>query len=510
MVPFDQLADRVSAALWNLHPVWAVRLGKHEYDGQVPGLSAAALAAGYDRLRRLRDQLVGPAGLEPAPELDRAVLLAALDSEVLAGEGPAGWFRSPCCYLEPLAVEAYLGRDYAPVGLRLEAAATVLAAAGEVLAAARANLEPVLSRAAVEWSMGQAGGLAGRLERGLPLTADTSDPAGERRLREAASGAAAELRAFAEWLGAERLPSARASVGFGVEVVEQMLGEGLPAGRPAAELARRAHRALAGDRAALAEIEEGAPGETASAPARHSVDSLREALAEAADFARRAGVATIPAEIAWAVVEDPGLPGGSARLDPPGPYDDPGTGAVLWVGGPDAGEAGEVHDRAVSAGCPGRLLVARGRSVAPGEVLRRFSARGFEEGWALYAGEAMWEAGYRHDHPAWRRAWLRRALRAGCRLACAVELHVGEMSLEQAEGFFMEQARCDEAAARREVARVAVDPGCGAAALGRLEILELRRRWVDRFPHRGMGAFHDGLLSRGAPPLGLLSKVVMP
>jgi len=99
---------------------------------------------------------------------------------------------------------------------------------------------------------------------------------------------------------------------------------------------------------------------------------------------------------------------------------------------------------------------------------------------------------------------------AAARLAAALGVHHGEMSLEQAEVFFMEQAWCDRATARREAARVAVDPGCAAAALGKLEILDLGRRWAERFPDRGLGAFHDALLSRGAPPLGLLSTAVLP
>jgi len=183
---------------------------------------------------------------------------------------------------------------------------------------------------------------------------------------------------------------------------------------------------------------------------------------------------------------------------------------VLCAGAPEGGWGpGALDDLAVAAAYPGRLLQALRAAAAPSEAARRFSSRAFEEGWSLYAGELMWEAGYRAAGPAWRRAWLRRALRADCRLVCVPALHRGEMSIEQAEVLFMELGNCERAVARREAGRAAVDPGCLSAALGRLEILDLRRRWQGRFPGAPLGAFHDVLLSRGAPPLGLLELVVL-
>jgi len=164
----------------------------------------------------------------------------------------------------------------------------------------------------------------------------------------------------------------------------------------------------------------------------------------------------------------------------------------------------------VAAAYPGRLLQALRAGGAPTEAARRLAFRSFAEGWALYAGEAMWEAGHRGAGPAWRRVWLQRALRADCHLVCVPALHRGEMSVEQAEVLFMEQGKCERAAARREADRAAVDPGCLSAALGRLEILDLRRRWRERHPGAPLGVFHDALLSRGAPPLGLLERVVLP
>ncbi len=504
MALFDQLVDRVSAALWNLFPLAAVRLGKHEYDGQVPDLGAESLAAAYDRLGRLRGQVASLTGLAPDQELDRAVLLAALDTEVLAGEVTDSWRWDPGRYLKVLAVEAYLSRDYAPAGLRVEKAAMVLQSAPEVLAAARANLRPVIPRPAAERGVEQARGLAARLAGGPARLGVASGGAEEQWLQEAADEASAQLEGFARWLEAERLSAADEGFRFGEEAVEQMLQAGEMLGRSLDEAAGLGRSALAIDRAALAEAE----GEAAATSPDGWADALRAAVEEARRFAAGAGVATLPDAVPLGVLEWPGA--SFVGLEPPGPYDDLASGAVLCAGAPEGGWGpGALDDLAVAAAYPGRLLQALRTAAAPTEAARRFSFRAFEEGWSLYAGESMWEAGYRAAGPAWRRAWLRRALRADCRLVCVPALHRGEMSIEQAEVLFMEQGRCERAVARREAGQAAVDPGCLSAALGRLEILDLRRRWQGRFPGASLGAFHDLLLSRGAPPLGLLERVVL-
>ncbi len=507
---FDQLADRVSAALWNLHPSWAVRLGKHEYDGVVPDLSAEALADGRERLGRLRGQVAALTDLTTGQELDRATLLAALDGEILAGETRRGWARQPSAYLEPLDVGPYLGRDYAPAGLRLERAAAVLEATPEVLSAARANLDPVLPAAAVNWARRRARALAGALAAG-PVVGGEADPEEERWLRAAAAGAAAEVEAFAAWLEIERLPAADEKHAVGIGALAEMLRVGEALERPLSEIAALAARTLAADRAAAEEAagEERPPSGEPPVSEERWAEAVQAAAGRARRFAARAGLAGIPDDVALLVLGSPSPGGEEVALDPPGPYDDPAGVAVLYADGPGR-EPGEADDLAVAAVYPGRLLQSRRAAAAPTEVARRLASRGFREGWALYAGEAMWEAGYRGGSPAWRRAWLSRAQRAGCRLVCAVALNAGEMSREQAEGYFMEQSRCSIETARLEVEWAAGDPGSLSAGLGRLEILDLRRRWEERSSGTPRGVFHDALLSRGSPPLGLLERVVLP
>jgi hypothetical protein len=512
MALLDQLADRVSAALWNLHPLRAVRLGKHEYDGQVPDLSADALAAGYERLGRLQEQLTALTGLSPDQELDRSVLLASLDAEVVAGEAADGWRWNPLWYLEALAVDAYLGRDYAPSGLRLERAVAVLQSASEVLAAARANLRPVMPRPAAEWGVGRTRALAARLAAGPCFAAGMPDSAEEQWLHAAAGAAAAELQAFADWLEAERLPVADERSPLGGGVIEQFLRSGELLDRPLDEIVALGTMALATDRATLVAAGEEAERDEAAGPVPGGPPALvARAVEEARRFTAEAGLVTLPGDIPLVVAGC--LPPGSeeAGVDAPGPYDDPACGAVLYAGGPEnGGEPAVPDDLAVGAAYPGRLLQALRAAAAPTEVARRFPSRGFTDGWALYAGDVMAEAGYRGAGPAWRRAWERRAVAADCHLLCVPALQRGQMSLEQAEVLFMEQGGCERVAARREAERAFIDPGCLSAALGRLEILGLRRSWQDRHPGAPLLALHDALLSRGAPPLGLIGRVVLP
>ena len=133
----EQLADRVSAALWGLHPVWAVEAGKHQYDGQVPDLSAGTIEASLERLGRLRAQLDELTGLAVDEQWEREVLLGVVARERFDLERAVRWRRDPAWYLEPLDVSVYPERDYAPGGLRLERAAALLGEAGGLLTQGR-------------------------------------------------------------------------------------------------------------------------------------------------------------------------------------------------------------------------------------------------------------------------------------------------------------------------------------------------------------------------------------
>jgi hypothetical protein len=94
---------------------------------------------------------------------------------------------------------------------------------------------------------------------------------------------------------------------------------------------------------------------------------------------------------------------------------------------------------------------------------------------------------------------------ADCRLACAPLLYSGQIPFERVRQVFEREAGLSAPAAAAEAGRLAADPGLVLGALGRVGILEARRRWGGGRP---WGAFHEALLGAGAVPLGLLDRLL--
>ena len=84
------------------------------------------------------------------------------------------------------------------------------------------------------------------------------------------------------------------------------------------------------------------------------------------------------------------------------------------------------------------------------------------------------------------------------------------MSVDEATRFFMENAHMAQLPARREAQRGTFDPGYLNYTLGKMMILKLageyRREQGSAFTPR---AFHDRLLSYGAPPLPLVRRAML-
>ncbi|MDQ1395856.1 MAG: hypothetical protein QOG64_1115, partial [Acidimicrobiaceae bacterium] len=163
-----------------------------------------------------------------------------------------------------------------------------------------------------------------------------------------------------------------------------------------------------------------------------------------------------------------------------------------------------VHEVTPGHYAHGRLL----RRVR-GDVRRSLFSPAFVEGWAHYAEELFVEEGFRADDPRFAIGVYIEALLRVTRLAVAIGVHTGSMTLEDAVHRFEEDGYQRGPAARSEAVRAYWDPTYGRYTWGKLEIRSLRddavAQWGRKYSHR---RFHEALLSLGAPPLGLMDDAL--
>jgi len=133
----------------------------------------------------------------------------------------------------------------------------------------------------------------------------------------------------------------------------------------------------------------------------------------------------------------------------------------------------------------------------------------YSEGWALYAEQLAWEAGFQED-PLDNLGRLQAEMFRAVRLVVDTGLHHKRWSRERAIEYMLAHTGMGVKDVTAEIERYLVMPGQALAyKVGMMQILKLRER-----ARRELGeafdikAFHDQVLGHGALPLPLLEKVV--
>jgi uncharacterized protein (DUF885 family) len=160
-------------------------------------------------------------------------------------------------------------------------------------------------------------------------------------------------------------------------------------------------------------------------------------------------------------------------------------------------------------GYPGHHLHALHLKRVPGDVRRQFTTSVFIEGWGLYTEDLMFEQGYFTD-PRARLIQLVNSLWRAVRVVVDTGLHTRGMTIPEAADMLVQVSRLEPANATIEAARYAITPTYAASYLvGRLELLDLRKRYFARHPGAADREFHDRLLSFGAIPFDLIERELL-
>jgi hypothetical protein len=506
----DELSPRLRAVC-DLHMAELREYsGRHEYDGRVQDLSPEGVRAGLARLAEAN------AAAEPLPdEHDEAQLAAFIRrSEVEYGE--LELHRSnPLYHLGNLDLADY-DRDYAPQAQRDEARRAHLAAWPAAIDWATDALDRVSAPVA-----GSLLDVIAGLAAGLPADA-------EDKIRDEALAAHARLVQRIREAAEQGDPDAALGPAGLSSLMGSAEGMAVDLGQLAARADAERERLMARLTEDCAEIDPGRPPlEVARDLVRDHpdadgvLDAARKWTRLAIQFTRdhdlvpyqdgECLVGQAPESRRWAMAmmspAAPGEPEGPSwyHITPPDPAW-PASDAEEWLQVfSDTTLPGiTVHEVA-----PGHFSHGRALRRAPSQVRRIFHSAAFVEGWAHYAEELCVEEGFCAEDPRFAiGVWLEALVRV-TRLACAIGIHTGGMTVEEATRRFAADTHISGAAAAAEARRATFDPTYGRYTWGKLEIMDLRDRarkqWGAGF---SLQRFHAALLALGSPSLGHIGTAI--
>jgi hypothetical protein len=520
-------------ATFKARPHFAVWAGRHEFDGQLPDWSASGIKKEIERLQQSRKRALGfkDSMLNGQQRFERDYVIAVIDRDLFwldTADWPA---RSPTFYSWGLDPQVYIVREYAPLAQRMRAYIAYAKAVPRAVAQMRNNLRMPLPRSYVRVDHIGAGGLAAFYENDVPaIFASVDDAALQDEFRIANGGAIKAMRDLDAWF-TQQEPNATENFALGAEKFATMLRATEGIDTPLAQLKEIAERDLERNLAAIRQAcNVLAPGQTidacvasvnANKEAGTPVEGATEQLRELRSFLVEKKLVSIPGEAQVRVAESlPYERWNAAYIRIPGPFER-SLPSTYYISPPDP-KWTKVEQAAYVPG-KNSLLFISAHEVWPGHFLqfqhsnrsasavgRLFISYTFNEGWAHYAEELMWEAGFGGGDPALHVGQLQNALLRNVRLISAIDLHTGNMSVAASETMFREKAFQDPGNARQQADRGTFDPGYGAYTLGKLMIRKLREDWTaTRGGREAWRAFHDQFLSYGSPPVPMVRRAML-
>jgi hypothetical protein len=210
-----------------------------------------------------------------------------------------------------------------------------------------------------------------------------------------------------------------------------------------------------------------------------------------------------------------------ASLSPVAPYE-PVSPTYYNITPPDAAWPAEEQEEWLQIFSRSTLPAITVHEVAPGhfshflsmrtltsDVRKTLQGDAFIEGWAHYCEEMALQEGFRDGDARFAAGVAIEGLVRVTRLAMAIGLHTGALTVAEAAAQFTEHAFHAGPGALSEARRGTFDPTYGRYTWGKLEIMRLRdqarKSWGAEF---SLPRFHRELLALGSPPLGLIPAIL--
>ena len=536
---FQELSQRLIKEHWDFYPTAGSRIGRHEYDGQLPDLSPSQNKRREEELRRGLSELraLGINGLNETGRLSYRIMELFLRRELFIFNDLKPLENNPMRHTGYLNVSGYIRRDYAPLEDRIRSATSAMKQAPDFLEVLDQALSNRISSHVVDMSVESYSGMARFYRVDLADAATgVTDPEIVTKFNQARETAAVALDSFVERLKSR---GAGGPDGFaiGTKLYSGMLatGEGLDA--PLSRIAAIGQANLEDNLARIKELAQSiAPGRSVSEiveeigrnhpQAQQLIPETRGMLEDIRQSLIDFDVITVPSEDRCQVIETPTyMRYAFAAMDSAGALETRATESFYYVTPVEDDWTDKQAEEWLSNFNYDTLKIISVHEVYPGHfvhhlhnrygrelplVNRVATAYSFTEGWAHYTEQMILETGYGEGQPKLLLTQLLEALVRNCRYMCSLRMHTEKMTLDEATKFFMENAYMAELPARREALRGTFDPGYLNYTLGKLMILKLREDYQrEQGGAYNLKEFHDRLLSFGGPALPLLRPALL-
>ena len=514
-------------------PIAATYFGIHGYDDRLGDGGRETILADIaaDREHLAAIEALDDAALSSSVRFERDLEVHNVRRSIFEADELRIWERRSLA-LDTIGDGLFLlfARDHAPLAERLDAITSRLEGVPTHLEEARHRSSVPQVRLWQRIEIESAGQLPAFFDELVAAGRGVLGQPEQRRLERAASTAAVSVDLFTTWLEGTIADGIDAS-GVGRELHDRMVELRAFDGLDADAILDLGEQKLAEEiearRAAAREIDPDADVNDVVARVKSdhaasfdaALEQYRDAMRRARTYLIEKDLASVPSDERIDVIETPEylrnvIP--FAAYFSPAAFDRDSKGIYIVTpsvhGDPDAmreHNRASISNTSIHEAYPGHHLQLDAARRHPSLTRLLADAPEFVEGWGMYSELMMREHGF-DDGPEYRVMLHTDAIWRACRIILDVRLHRGEIGVDEAVDFMVEQTRFERDNARSEVEWYTYRPTYPLSYLvGRTLLLELRaseeRRLGAEFSIR---AFHDTLLRNGSLPISFHRRLL--
>jgi uncharacterized protein (DUF885 family) len=516
-------------------PIFATWLGIHDHDAHLGDASREARLRQIDEEHAFLDGLraLDPQAMSEPFRFERELAINASERALFDDEVHRVWERRASAS-DDVGDGLFLlfARDFAPLRDRLVSIAGRLEETPRVLREGRSRIGDSPVRLWNEMELESTVSLPSFIDEILvAASAELGAESPElKRLNAASDAAKAALADYEVWLksvidrsnddfalGSERydrLVALRAFDGLTTDDILQIGLDQLAANHEGRRKAAAEIDPSADTREVLNRVKEDHPDSFEGA-----LEGYREAMFRARDFIRENGLATVPGNESLSVIPTPEylrnvIP--FAAYFQPAKFDAQRRGIYIVTPSVDGDPRSmlehnwaSISNTSIHEAYPGHHQQLTAAVEHPSLTRLVIDAPEFVEGWGMYCEQMMREEGF-DTSPAHRVIMYTDAIWRSCRIILDVRLHRGEISVEDAVEFLINETGFERPQATAEVHRYTYTPTYQLSyLLGKVMLLRLRedekQRLGDDFSLRD---FHDALLYSGSIPISFHRRLL--